>query len=68
MVDGHCFVTLTLTINEALKWLSFAAYHNAEIILVVTAAACFVTRVTKHVKFVALPGRFFTAACFVTTL
>ena len=67
MVDGHCFVTLPLTINETLKWLSFAAYRNAEIILVVTVAARFVTRVTKRVKFVALPGRVFTAACFIAT-
>ena len=45
-----------------------AAYRNAEIILVVTVAARFVTRVIKRVKFVALPGRFVTPACFVTIL
>ena len=35
VVCGHCFVTLSLTINETLKWF-IAAHPNAGVILAVT--------------------------------
>ena len=36
VVSGHCLVTLSLTINETLKWLSsLLIYFNAGVILVV---------------------------------
>ena len=34
VVCGHCLVTLALTVNETLKWLS--SLPNARVILVVT--------------------------------
>ena len=38
VVCGHCLVTLSLTINETLKWLSsLPILNNAGVILVVTA-------------------------------
>ena len=36
MVCGHCFVTLSLTINETLKMALIGAHLNAGVILVVT--------------------------------
>ena len=33
---GHCLVTLSLTMNETLKWLSSLPILNTEVILVVT--------------------------------
>ena len=39
VVCGHCLVTLSLTINETLKWLSLIAAHlNAGVILVVSVS------------------------------